>query len=175
MKIELTTQAGDLLKAVAFQRSITPSDVILDALSKGQQLFDTQCSDADFERFWRALPKEMKVGKLKALAAWKKTARSRPKIEMLLGALAKCTRSKAWNKRDENGRRAFMPHAATWLNRGGWHDEMEGAPVHAAGNGKADPTLERRRRLTELAGRYQRNEITEAQYDAAVTEITKEV
>lgn len=171
MKIELSTQAAELLKAVAFSRSITPSDVILDCLSKGQPLFEARAvDDGDFERFWRAYP--VKAGKEDARRAWRKTSRSRPKIEYVIAAVAKCSRSKAWNKRDENGHR-YIPHAATWLNRGGWHDELEAAP-QPAGKASADPVLEQRRKLSEIAGRYSRQEITEQEYDAAVKAVTGE-
>lgn len=71
--------------------------------------------DGDFEYFWKAYPK--RVGKAKALAAWKRA--KRPALESVLSRLDAIKASDQWRK--DGGQ--FIPHPATWINRGGWDDE----------------------------------------------------
>ena len=81
------------------------------------------CEEAfieEFERFWTLYPK--KVGKKLARKAFR-NAQDRPRIDDLLAAVERAKRSPQWAK--ENGQ--FIPHPATWLNRGQWAD----VPVEA--------------------------------------------
>lgn len=65
-----------------------------------------------FDTFWQAYPR--KVGKAAALKAWKK---HKPDIDKCLAALE-------WQKNDDQWQdKSFIPHPATWLNRGSWDDE----------------------------------------------------
>lgn len=72
----------------------------------------------DFDAFWKAYPR--KVGKLKARDAWKR-AKTKPDLQTILAALEKQKQSLDWTK--ENGQ--YVPHPTTWINRGGWDDEVK--------------------------------------------------
>ena len=72
--------------------------------------------EGEFDQFWKAYPR--KVGKAAALKAFK-NAHNRPRIDDLLQAISAQRSSPQWTK--DNGQ--FIPHPATWLNRGQWADE----------------------------------------------------
>lgn len=70
-----------------------------------------------FTEFWKIYPR--KAGKVDALKSWK---RIKPNIELTAKMLAKITEqrhSEDWAR--ENGK--YIPHPATWLNKGCWDDE----------------------------------------------------
>jgi hypothetical protein len=71
----------------------------------------------DFAKFWAEYP--LKVGKLKAERAYAvalgKCESDDPEGEVLEG-LRRC--KPLWDEPD------FIPHATTWLNRGGWLDQL---------------------------------------------------
>lgn len=69
----------------------------------------------EFEIFWDCYPK--KAGKKAALKAFQH-AQDRPRIDDLLAAIHRAKASPQWAK--EGGQ--FIPHPATWLNRGQWAD-----------------------------------------------------
>jgi hypothetical protein len=71
----------------------------------------------DFDLFWKAYPK--KVGKKDAMKAFAK-AKDLPPITDLIAEVELQSRSVEWQK--DGGQ--FIPHPATWLNRGGWLDEV---------------------------------------------------
>ena len=71
----------------------------------------------DFDLFWKAYPK--KVGKKDAMKAFAK-AKDLPPIADLIAEVELQARSEEWRK--DNGQ--YIPHPATWLNRGGWMDEV---------------------------------------------------
>lgn len=73
----------------------------------------------DFQKFWEAYPK--KIGKIKAEEAWRKRNGQRPPLEAVLSKIAELKNSDQWKK--DNGQ--YIPHPATWLNRGGWSDEVK--------------------------------------------------
>lgn len=77
----------------------------------------------DFEKFWSEYP--LKVGKLKAEKAYAsalgKCETDDPEAEILEG-LRRC--KPLWEP-------DFIPHATTWLNRGGWLDQL--VPENATG------------------------------------------
>ncbi len=84
---------------------------------------------AGFPAFYAAYPR--KVGKQAALQAWVKLAPDKALQTVILGALAA---QRPHLDRSENGR--FIPHAATWLNKGQWEDEIPGGkpkPVDSSG------------------------------------------
>ena len=79
---------------------------------------DSISSDAQndsFSAFWKAYPK--KRGKAAALKAWKKL---KPPLPKVFETLAAFEASKEWRK--DNGQ--FIPYPASWLNAGGWDDEL---------------------------------------------------
>lgn len=79
------------------------------------------CSfDPDFDLFWSAYPKGRRVGKLKAMKAWESHNGNMPEISEILKKLEELKNSEQW--KDEGGR--FIPHPTTWINRGGWFDEV---------------------------------------------------
>ena len=69
----------------------------------------------EFEIFWNCYPR--KVGKKAAQKAFQ-NAQNRPRIDDLLAAIHRARGSPQWAK--EGGQ--FIPHPATWLNRGQWDD-----------------------------------------------------
>ena len=72
-------------------------------------------SPSSFDVFWEAYPR--KTGKMAAEKAWKK---HNPDIDKCLTALE-------WQKKDVQWQdKAYIPHPATWLNRGSWDDEDGG-------------------------------------------------
>lgn len=77
--------------------------------------------DDGFLEFWNIYPK--KVGKDKALIAWKK---KKPNVDEVLKALQWQKESDQWTKQDGQ----FIPNPATYINEGRWKDEpvKEGLP-----------------------------------------------
>lgn len=73
-----------------------------------------------FDDFWLAYPN--KVGKPKALMAWK---RLKPDLATVLAGLKRWKASDQWTKNDGQ----FIPHPTTWLNREGWNDAIAGEKV----------------------------------------------
>ena len=80
---------------------------------KGESLMSS-----DFLSFWNAYPN--KKGKKAACRAWQR-AKDRPSIETILAEVQLQTRSEEWTK--DGG--AYIPHPATWINRGGWDDVVK--------------------------------------------------
>ena len=72
----------------------------------------------DFKAFWHHFPR--KVGKEAAWKAWTK-AKRKPPLPDVLAAIEEAKRSEQWTK--SGGQ--FIPHPATWINQGRWHDEHE--------------------------------------------------
>jgi hypothetical protein len=73
---------------------------------------------SDFLSFWNAYPN--KKGKKAAWKSWTR-AKDRPGIETILAEVQLQTRSEEWTK--DGG--AYIPHPATWINRGGWDDVVK--------------------------------------------------
>jgi hypothetical protein len=76
-----------------------------------------------FKLFWRAFPR--KVGKGAAARAWTKI---RPSPQLAARIVAAVETQKTWPQWMKNGGE-FIPHPATWLNRGSWDDETTVAAV----------------------------------------------
>jgi hypothetical protein len=70
-----------------------------------------------FDRFWKAYPN--RKGKKLAARAFAK-AKDKPPIDELIAEIELQCKSEEWRK--DGGQ--FIPHPATWLNRGGWEDEV---------------------------------------------------
>jgi hypothetical protein len=70
-----------------------------------------------FELFWSEYPN--KVGKPKALSAWK---RVKAKHAEVMHGLRRWKASDQWTK--DKGK--YVPHPTTWLHREGWNDAIAG-------------------------------------------------
>jgi len=81
-------------------------------------IIDTERSNTclgQFDVFWKAYPR--KIGKTAAEKAW---AKHKPDLDM-------CIKVLGWQKQDKQWQdKAYIPHPATWLNRGSWNDENTG-------------------------------------------------
>lgn len=74
--------------------------------------------DERFIQFWNIYPR--KVGKIDALKAWKRANINSLIFEKILGTIPKLKKSDQWTR--GNGR--YIPNPATWINRGGWDEEL---------------------------------------------------
>lgn len=74
--------------------------------------------EVGFDDFWQAYPK--KVGKQDARKAWGRANGTRPPTEQLVAKILQLKKSKQWTK--DGGQ--YVPNPATWINRGGWDDEV---------------------------------------------------
>lgn len=72
----------------------------------------------DFKTFWTSYPR--KVGKEAAFKAWGR-AKRKPPLPDVLAAVEAAKATEQWQR--DNGN--FIPHPATWINQGRWHDEHE--------------------------------------------------
>ena len=72
-----------------------------------------------FNQFWKEYPK--KVGKDKCQKWFKTHKVTSELLNKMLDTISKFKQSKGWLK--DNGQ--YIPHPYTWLNRGGWNDELE--------------------------------------------------
>ena len=72
-----------------------------------------------FDHFWAVYPR--KVGKRKAEALWKRLNLS-SMADSVIAAVEAHKRSQQWQ--DEAGK--YVPHPTTWLERGGWEDDVGG-------------------------------------------------
>lgn len=87
--------------------NVTSSDTNTDTEKKSS-------TEINFERFWKAFPR--RVGKIKAFEAFKKH-QCDSKMDQIMATISAFKTSGDWNDAK------FIPHPATWLNRGGWEDE----------------------------------------------------
>lgn len=74
--------------------------------------------DGRFDRFWTCYPN--KKGKDDAWKAWQKRHPTEALTDLMVAAVLRQKAWPTWTKDD--GR--FIPHPATWLNRGSWDDEL---------------------------------------------------
>lgn len=79
----------------------------------------TSTDGGGFDRFWTAYPK--KVGKLSAHKAWSRLNGTRPPTDTIVSKIEDLKKSDQWTK--DGGQ--YIPNPATWLNRGGWDDEIK--------------------------------------------------
>jgi hypothetical protein len=77
--------------------------------------------DPGFDVFWQLWPR--KVARPNALLAWRRAMRRADSSDVIAGA--ESWRA-AWQTAGTSSR--FIPHAATWLNRDGWHDPADVQP-----------------------------------------------
>lgn len=91
---------------------------ILPKERKGKERKEEGNKENDFDVFWSAYPK--KKSKDDALKAWQKK-KDKPPIAEILAKLELQKKSDQWQK--EAGQ--FIPYPATYINAGGWHDEIE--------------------------------------------------
>ena len=88
-----------------------------DKENTGKENSDLNNSQDTFDLFWNVYPK--KVGKKEAKRAFSKIRSV--DIDTIVQAVNRLCLSEQWTR--ENGK--FIPYPATWLNRGGWEDELE--------------------------------------------------
>lgn len=82
-----------------------------------------------FDAFWVEYPR--RAGKQAAIKAWAKAVKHTTPAAILGGALRLA--------QDPNREDQFTPHAATWLNRGGWEDDpLPNRQQTRAGPSKSD-------------------------------------
>jgi hypothetical protein len=121
---EITNEeTNEITYSLRAERSESESDSSLAAKADGGEApharekaaSEHDVRDAAFAEFWAAYPR--KVGKLTAQRAWSKR---RPPLSEVLAALEVWRNSGDWRR--EGGR--YIPYPATWLNRGGWEDEL---------------------------------------------------
>lgn len=85
----------------------------------------------DFDLFWKTYPR--RVGKLAALKAYQKARSVGTSDEIQAGASLYLE-----HLPDDP---TFIPHAATWLNKGRWMDEYEAPVFRGATTGKTAGNL----------------------------------
>ena len=95
--------------------SDTDTETNLNSLSLLNSEEGKKSEEGEFDSFWNAYPR--KVGKKAAQKAFQ-NAQNRPRIDDLLLSISIQRASPQWTK--EGGQ--FIPHPATWLNRGQWDD-----------------------------------------------------
>ncbi len=83
--------------------------------ARGKPAAGGRADNSGFAEFWAVYPR--KIGKLDAKRAWAKLS---PPPGKVLAALEAWRKSPEWLK--DGGR--YIPHPASWLNRGGWEDEL---------------------------------------------------
>lgn len=104
-------------------------DIDIDLGIDIDNIIDTNvsCSNTDskmnqfelrFESFWNIYPK--KTGKKKCLEWFKKNKPSQQLVDQMIQTIELWKKSEQWQK--QNGQ--FIPMPYTWLNRGGWDDEL---------------------------------------------------
>jgi hypothetical protein len=74
-----------------------------------------------FEEFWKAYPKQRRIGKGAAAKAWQKIKMDKDELLRL------CLDAIKWQKLTEQWRRdncQFVPHPTTYINQRRWEDEM---------------------------------------------------
>lgn len=79
----------------------------------------TPATNDGFDEFWTVYPK--KVGKREAKKAWDKLKKERPPTPEIVAKVEALKTTEKWKK--EGGQ--FIPNPATWLNAGGWDDELK--------------------------------------------------
>lgn len=77
-------------------------------------------NEARFSVFWAKYPR--RKSKKHAIKAWNRLNPNEELIEKIMRALQNAINSTDWKR--ENGR--FIPYPASWLNAGGWDDEVTG-------------------------------------------------
>ncbi len=104
--------------------SETPPETETDTEQRVTKVTHIRASD-QFDAFWSAYP--VKKGKKPAHAAYLKALKETDHGTLVAAVSAQ----RRWPEWADPG---YIPHAATWLNRGGWTDEPRGsASPHVAG------------------------------------------
>lgn len=89
---------------------------------------ETELLEQRFGAFWAAYPK--KKSKESARRAWKKISPDSALFErILLSVREHAEKDRNWQ--EEGGR--FIPYPSTWLNAGGWEDEIQEQPPRKPG------------------------------------------
>lgn len=99
--------------------NLTESNLTECKRTQNPELAEGHAREADglFEQFWKAYPK--KKAKDAARKAWDQRRPDGALLQTILAAIASQRQTSEWL--DHKGR--YIPHPATWLNRGQWTDE----------------------------------------------------
>jgi len=89
-------------------------------VSKGKTISVSE-KEEQFNRLWQFFPK--KVGKQAAKRWWLRREYTEAEVTTMIEALKQQARSKQWTQ-------GYIPNPLTWLNRGGWEDQLEEAKPH---------------------------------------------
>lgn len=95
--------------------------------NRTEQNSNTASREFGFDEFWKAYPK--RVGKQEARKAWIRQNGNRPKLDLIISKINDLKKTDQWQK--EKGQ--FIPNPATWLNRGGWDDEVDVSQIEQDG------------------------------------------
>lgn len=81
--------------------------------------------EQSFHIFYKNYPKKKSPDQAKK--TWIKLSKKKdfPSLQIILSAIENQKQSKAWKK--DNGQ--FIPHPSTWLNNGGWGDEVDSEQI----------------------------------------------
>ena len=112
-------------------------DIDLDNNNLAQKSIDL---NTDFEQFWSAYPR--KIGKDRCIKWFKAHKPNKELVEKMIKTIKAFKKSKEWADIQ------YIPYPYTWLNRGGWDDEI---PADA----KVDDNLEE---LLKIGREYPRDE-----------------
>ncbi|MFA5719495.1 MAG: phage replisome organizer N-terminal domain-containing protein [Acholeplasmataceae bacterium] len=86
-------------------------------ISNSLSIKDNNNIEELFNNFWKAYPR--KVGKDKCFNWFKRRKVTQEFVNDLILAVKQQEKSKQWQNRQ------YIPHPYTWLNRGGWNDELD--------------------------------------------------
>ena len=122
--------------AIANGMASTPSSSSSSSSSSKPPAKEIRADQTAFDRFWSAYPKSRRIGKKKCVDWWK--SHKPENLEQMLETL------KVWKLSDEWADPKFIPHPLTWLNRGGWDDEVS----------DEEPALRKTARMEVRTGDY---------------------
>ena len=89
---------------------------------------ETPTEQERFENWYQTYPRH--VGKQKAFTAWKRALKHIDEQTLI-----EKTRLLAANHQRQRTEKQFIPHPTTWLNRGGWDDDLDTGTQQARQNG----------------------------------------
>jgi hypothetical protein len=91
-----------------------------------KEIKNTTMYEIAFEKLWETYPNRKNQSKRKAYEAYLKYIKNRISLKVILEAIEKQKKSKAWLKDDGQ----FIPHCATWINGCMWESESDEDDLH---------------------------------------------
>jgi hypothetical protein len=104
--------------ALSVTGSVTVTDNTTLAQKRSRLKGQSDATGGGFDSFWEAYPR--KKSRMTAQRAWAKLNGSRPATDVIISKIEALKKSEQWMK--DGGK--FIPYPATWLNSGGWDDEI---------------------------------------------------